>query len=148
LEGVGDKISIAEVRARRTDPAWRRRHQLADIAGATLVLLLVVVPPTSWVLSPPVGALVLLVLLVGAAGALWWRGPRVGLERRTALLVAIPVVNLVILVPAVWRAAHLHLQRWRGPLDPRWDDTTWRVAGAVAVVLWLALLAGVVLTMT
>ena len=145
---MGDKITIAEVRARRTDPFWRRRHKLADLTGAVLVVLLLVLPPAAAVLRPPVGLPLAAALVVAAPVALWLRGPKVGLERRAALLAAIPVLNLVVLVPAVWRGAHLHLQRWQGPLQPSWDDGAWLAAGAIAAVFWLASLAGLVLALT
>jgi len=135
---VGDKISIAEARARRTDPVWRRRHKLADLAGAGFVVLLVVLPPLTAAVWRPVGAAADVALLVLAPAALWLRGPIGGFERRAAFLVVIPGLNLVVLVPAVWRAAHLHLQHWQGPLEPGWDDTVWRVVGSLAVVVWLA----------
>ena len=144
MNGVGDKITIAQARVRRTDPRWRRRHTQADITGIALVTLLVVLPPVAAALWPPLGLALVALLLVVAPAALWWRGPKVGLERRTALLVAVPVANLVALVPAVWRAAHLHLQRWQGPLQPDWDDRTWIAAGALATLLWVVAVAGVV----
>ncbi len=51
---------------------------------------------------------------------------------------AVPVLGLVVvLVPAVWRATHLHLQHWQGPLEPDWEDATWRVAVAAGVACWL-----------
>jgi len=148
-DGVGesDRITIAEVRARRTDPVWRRRHQLADLRGLALVVGLLVLPPVAWLLWRPLGlGLVATVLLAGSA-ALWSSGPQVGLERRTALLVAIPVLNLIILVPAVWRSAHLGLQRWQGPLQPGWSDGVWAVAAVVGVACWLGAAALLVLSL-
>jgi hypothetical protein len=144
VSAVGDKLTIGEARARRTDPVWRRRHKLADLTGIALVALLLVALPVAAALGPSPFAVAALALLVVAPVAIWLQGPVVGLERRAALLVAIPVVNLVVLVPAVWRTAHLHLQRWQGPLDPRWDDSVWRLVGAAALVLWLATVAALV----
>lgn len=140
---MGDKVSIAQARVRRSDPRWRRRHTQADITGIALVVLLVTVPPLALALWRPVGLAIVVLLLVVAPAAVLWRGPQVGLERRAALLVAVPLANLVTLVPAVWRAAHLHLQRWQGPLQPGWDDSTWWAAGAVGALLWVAAAAGV-----
>lgn len=145
MSGVGDKLTIGEARARRTDPFWRRRHKVADLEAAGLVVLLLVVPPVTAVVSPRLGLGLLLGLLVLGPAALWSGGPSVGFERRTALLVVVPVLNLVVLVPAVWRAAHLHLQRWQGPLEPRWDDGVWRVVAPAAVVVWLLSVGGLVL---
>jgi len=145
---VGDKISIAEARVRRTDPVWRRRHKLADFIGGGLVVLLVVLPSASVALWPPLGVAMVVGLLVGAPVALWFRGPAVGLDRRAALLVAVPILNLFVLVPAVWRAAHLHLQHWQGPLEPRWENPVWFVVGAVAAVAWLASIAGLARSLT
>jgi hypothetical protein len=144
---VGDKITIAQARVRRTDPRWRRRHTQADAVGIVLVGLLVAVPPVAAALWPRLGLAVVALLLVGAAAGLGWRGPRVGLERRVALLVIVPGANLVALVPAVWRAAHLHLQRWQGPLQPGWDDSTWLAVAAVAGLLWATAAGGVVWTL-
>ena len=145
---MGDKLSIGEVRARRTDPLWRRRHKVADLTGAGLVFLLVVVPPAAAALWLPAGLAVAVAPLLAGPAALWSGGPRVGFERRTALLVAIPLVNLVVLVPAVWRGAHLHLQRWQGPLQPGWDDRVWPALAAVAVAVWLVTLAGLGVALT
>ena len=134
---MGDKITIAEARARRTDPVWRRRHKLADLGGIALVVLLLLLFLFSGLLWRHLGIAVAVALLLGAPPALWWRGPVVGLERRTALLVAVPLLNLFVLVPAVWRFAHLGLQRWQGPLEPQWGDGVWWVVGALGVALWL-----------
>ena len=145
--GESDRITIAEVRARRTDPVWRRRHQLADLRGLASVVVLLVLPPAAWLLWRPVGlGLAATVLLAGPA-ALWSSGPQVGLERRTAVLVAIPVLNLIVLVPAVWRSAHLGLQRWQGPLQPGWTDGVWVVATVVGVACWLGAAALLVLSL-
>jgi len=148
VSGVGDKITIAEARARRSDPEWRRRHKLADITGIVLVILLVTLPPLGSALWRPLGVGLALVLLLAAPAALWWRGPTVGLDRRSALLVAVPVLGLLVLVPALWRAAHLHLQHWQGPLQPPWGDSRWLAVGAVGAVAWLFSLAGLVLSLT
>jgi len=148
-DGVGesDRITIAEVRARRTDPVWRRQHQLADLRGLALVVVLLLVPPVAWLLWRPLGVgLSATILLVGPV-ALWCRGPVVGLERRSAALVAVPVLNLIVLVPAVWRAAHLGLQRWQGPLQPGWSDGVWVVATVVGVTCWLGAAALLVLSL-
>lgn len=141
---MGDKISIAEARIRRSDPTWRRRYKQADLTGIALVVLLLVGPPVAGLLWPPLGLALSGLLLLGAPVALWTSGPAVGLERRTALLVAVPVLNLFVLVPAVWRSAHLGIQRWQGPLEPPWVDGVWWVAGAVGVVCWLAAAASLV----
>lgn len=141
---MSEKISIAEARARRSDPAWRRRHQMADLRGIALVVLLFLLPPVARALPQPVGVAVWATVLVGAPAALWWRGPVVGLERRNALLVAVPGLNLFVFVPAVWRLAHLGLQRWQGPLEPPWSDRVWLVVGAIGVLCWLAAVASVV----
>ncbi len=146
--GQTDKISIAEARARRSDPAWRRRHQLADLRGIGLVGLMLIVPPVGGILWRPLGVAAAAAILIGAPAALWWRGPVVGLERRTALLVAVPVLNLVVLVPAVWRLAHLGIQRWQGPLQPDLDDTAWLAAAVLGAVCWLAVAALLVLSLT
>jgi len=144
---VADKISMAEARARRTDPIWRRRHKQADLVGAALIAVLLIVPPLGAVVWPPLRVALALGLLVGGPATLWWQGPSVGLERRAALLVAVPVLNLMVLVPAVWRAAHLHLQHWQGPLEPRWNGAVWIVVGAVGVVMWLVTVAGLALSL-
>lgn len=144
---VNEKISIAEARARRADPVWRRRHRIADITGATLVALLLVVPIAAGVLWRPLGMLMFLAVSLGGPAALWLWGPKVGLERRTALLVPIPVLGLFVVVPAVWRAAHLHLQHWQGPLAPPWGDTAWAVVGTVGAVLWFVNMAGFVMAL-
>lgn len=144
---MGDKISIAEARARRTDPVWRRRHKLADLTGAALVVLLLAVPPAVAALSRPAGVALAGAVLIAAPAVLWWSGPRVGFERRAALLTAIPVVNLVVLALAVWRGAHLHLQRWQGPLQPAWDDRVWPAVAAAAAAIWLGVLVGVFLAL-
>lgn len=146
-ECVGDKISIAEARARRTDPVWRRRHFRADVLGITFVVLLLLLPPLSGLLWPPVARAVAAVIMLGVPAVLWWRGPEVGLERRAALLVAIPVLNLFVLIPAVWRLAHLGIQQWQGPLEPPWGDRVWIVAGAAGIACWLAALTSLVLTL-
>ena len=135
---MGDKITIAEARVRRTDPVWRRRQKLTDLTGLVLVVLLLVVPPGARLLWPPAGVAVAALILLAAPPLLWLRGPIVGLERRTALLVAVPVINLFVLGAAVWRFAHLGHQRWQGPLEPRWGDGVWWVAGVVGVALWVA----------
>jgi hypothetical protein len=145
---MAQKITIGEVRARRTDPTWRRRYKTADITGLVLVVALLVVPPVCVLLSRPLGAAVLGAILLVAPAALASSGPTVGLERRTALLVAVPVLNLVILVPAVWRSAHLHLQHWQGPLGPDWDDGLWLAATVAGVVCWLAAAASLALLVT
>ena len=142
-----DRLTIAEVRARRTDPVWRRRHRLADLWALALVVLLLVAPLVAGALWRPLGLGLSAVILVGGPLALWARGPSVGLERRTALLVAVPVLNLIVLVPAVWRAAHLGLQRWQGPLEPPWSDTVWAVATVGGVACWLAAVAAIVLSL-
>lgn len=147
MSRVGDKLTIAEVRARRTDPVWRRRHKIADISGIALVAAVLVGPLLLSLLWPPLGAAAALVVLVGSAAGLWSSGPRVGFERRAALLVAIPILGLFVLVPASWRAAHLHLQRWRGPLEPPWGDTAWLALAALGVVCWAATVAGLVLAL-
>jgi len=144
---VGDKISIAEARVRRADPAWRRRHKSADLFGAALVGLLLVVPPLGALLWRPLGMALALALLVGAPAAMWWGGPTVGFERRAAFLTAIPVLNLFVLVPAVWRSAHLRLQHWQGPLQPPWGDTAWLALSVLGVLAWLANLAGLALSL-
>ena len=144
---VSDKISIAEARARRSDPVWRRRHKLADLTGMGLVVLLLLLPPLAGLVWRPLGVAVVAALLLGAPVSIWYRGPAVGLERRAALLVAVPVLNLFVLVPAVWRFAHLGIQRWQGPLEPPWDDATWWIAGVVGVALWVASLAGLALSL-
>jgi len=141
-----ERLTIAEVRARRTNPEWRRRHRLADLSGLALVVLLLVAPPVAGALWRPLGLGLGALILVGGPVALWVCGPSVGLERRTALLVAVPVLNLFVLVPAVWRAAHLGLQRWQGPLEPPWGDTVWIVVAVVGVACWLAAVAGLVLS--
>ncbi len=141
---MSEKISIAEARARRADPAWRRRHQMADLRGIALVVLLLVVPPVAGALSRSAGVAVWATVLVGGPAALWWRGPVVGLERRSALLVAVPGLNLFVFVPAVWRLAHLGLQRWQGPLEPRWSDRVWLVVAPIGVLCWLASVASLV----
>lgn len=148
MSGVGDKLTIGEARARRTDPSWQRRHKVADLEAAGLVGLLLVVPPVAAVVWPRLGLGLLLALVVVGPAALWWGGPSVGFERRAALLVVVPVLNLMVLVPAVWRAAHLHLQRWQGPLDPRWDDGVWRGVAAASAVVWLLSVGGLVLLLT
>ncbi len=148
-DGVGesDRITIAEVRARRTDPVWRRRHQRADLRALALIVVLLVLPPVAWLLWRPLGlGLAATVLLAGPA-ALWSSGPKVGLERRTAVLVAIPVLNLIVLVPAVWRSAHLGLQRWQGPLQPGWSDGVWVVAAVVGAACWLGAAALLILSL-
>ena len=142
---MGNKISIAEARARRTDPVWRRKHKAADLTAIALVTLLLVVPLVAGVLSPPLGLALVIGASVVAAAALGCGGPTVGFERRTAVLAIVPVLNLPVLVPAVWRAAHLHLQRWQGPLQPGWDDTVWLAAAALSTLAWVAILAGVLL---
>lgn len=142
---MGQKISIAEARARRTDPVWRRLQKTADVAGAALVALVILVPAVIQILEPPYGAVLAVAVLLGAAAVVAASGPKVGFERRTALLLGIPIVNLLILVPAVWRGAHLHLQRWQGPLEPRLDDQTWLVASAIGGLCWIATLGGVAL---
>lgn len=143
---MGDKISIAEARARRLDPVWRRRHKVADLTGIALVALLFVllIARLFW---PPLQLLLAVAVLVAAPAALWWRGPKVGLDRRTAFLMAVPILNLFVLVPAVWRAAHLHLQRWQGPLQPPWGDGVWLVMAIVGVGFWLAGAVGLVLSL-
>jgi len=148
-DGVGesDRITIAEVRARRTDPVWRRRHQLADLRGLSLVVGLLVLPPLAWLFWRPLGLGLAITVLVAGAAALWSSGPKVGLERRTSVLVAIPLLNLVVLVPAVWRSAHLGLQRWKGPLQPGWSDGVWVVAAVVGVACWLGAAALLVLSL-
>lgn len=140
--GESDRITIAEIRARRTDPVWRRRHRLADMWGLALVVALLVAPPVAWLLWRPLGLGLSATILLVAPTALWWRGPVVGLERRAAALVAVPVLNLIVLVPAVWRGAHLGLQRWQGPLQPGWSDGVWAVAVAAGVACWLTAVAG------
>lgn len=145
---MGEKISISEARARRADPVWRRRHHLADLRGIALVVLLVLVPPVAGLLSRPLGLAISAAFLIGAPALIWWGGPVVGLERRSALLVAVPVLSLFVLVPAAWRLAHLSLQHWQGPLEPPWGDGVWLVAGAVGVVCWLAAVASLVLALT
>lgn len=145
--GESDRLTIAEVRARRTDPVWRRRHRLADLWGLTLVVALLVVPPVAWLLWRPLGFGLSATILLAAPAALWRRGPVVGLERRTAALVAVPVVNLIVLVPAVWRWAHLGLQRWQGPLQPGWSDGVWTVAVIAGSACWLSAAAGLVLSL-
>jgi hypothetical protein len=144
---VGNRLTIAEVRARRSDPVWRRRHKVADITGAFLVVLLLALHVVGVLLWRPVGAAMLLALLVAGPAAIWSGGPRVGFERRAALLAGAPVLNLAVLVLAVWRAAHLHLQRWHGPLEPRWDDTVWTGAGIAAGLCWVAGIVVAVLTL-
>jgi len=146
--GVGDKITIAEARVRRTDPGWRRRYKLADLGGLALVLLLLLGAPLAGLLWRPLGVACSVALLVGAPLALWSVGPVVGLERRAALLVAVPVLNLFVLVPATWRFAHLSIQRWQGPLEPPWGDGVWWVAGAVGAACWLAAVSSLVLSLT
>ncbi len=141
---MGDKVTIAQARVRRTDPAWRRRHKVADLVGIGLVVLLLVLPPLAASLAPAAGLTIVAALLVVAAAALSIRGPAVGIERRAALLVAVPGLNILVLVPAVWRAAHLHLQRWQGPLQPAWDETTWTAVGAAAALVWVAGIAGLI----
>lgn len=136
--GVGDKITIAEARARRSDPVWRRRQLLTDLGGLALIGLLLLGPPAAELVSRPLSLALGALFLLGAPAALWWRGPAVGLERRTALLVAVPVLNLFVLVPAVWRFAHLRIQRWQGPLEPPWSDGVWWAAGAAGVAFWAA----------
>jgi len=107
----------------------------------SLVVVLLVVPPALATLRLALGLSAVLALLVVGPAALWLRGPTVGFERRAALLAGVPLLNLYVLVPAVWRAAHLHLQRWQGPLDPRWNDEVWRFVVPLTVVGWLASLA-------
>lgn len=141
---MGDKITIGEARARRLDPVWRRRHKQADLTGIAFVALLFVLP-VGRIFWPPLGLLLAVALLLVAPACLWWRGPKVGLDRRSAVLVAVPMLNFFVLVPAVWRAAHLHLQRWQGPLQPPWGDTAWLVMGAVGVGFWLFSAGGLVL---
>lgn len=143
---MGDKISIAEARARRLDPVWRRRHKVADLTGLAFVALLFVLP-IGRLFWAPLDLVLALALLVVAPAALWLRGPKVGLDRRTAFLVAVPILNLFVLVPAVWRAAHLHLQRWQGPIQPPWGDTAWPVMGVVGAGFWLASAGGLVLSL-
>ena len=142
-EVVGDKISIAEARARRSDPVWRRLHKTADLLGMGSVALVLLVPAVVQVLLPPYGAVVALAVLIGTAMAVAGSGPQVGFERRAALLLGIPLVNLLVVVPAVWRAAHLHLQHWQGPLEPRLDDGVWIAVWVAGTLGWLATLAGV-----
>lgn len=142
---MGDKISIAEARARRTDPVWRRLHKTADVAAAALVALVILAPAVVQILFPPFGAVLAVAVLLGAGAAVAGSGPKMGFERRTALLLGIPIVNLLILVPAVWRGAHLHLQRWRGPLEPRLDDQLWLAASVVGGLCWIATLGGAAL---
>ncbi len=145
---MGDKITIAEARARRSDPVWLRRHRLADLSGAVLAVLVVVLPGAAGLLWAPLGLVVAAGFLFGAPAGLWWCGPTVGLDRRTALLVAVPFVNLFVLVAAVWRASHLHLQRWQGPVGPPWGDTAWWVLGTAGVAFWLASVVSLGLTLT
>ena len=144
---MGDKITIAEARARRSDPVWRRRHKRADLGGIALVVLLLLLLVLSGFVWRPLGLTVAAALLLGAPAALWSRGPLVGLERRTALLVAVPVLNLFVLIPAVWRFAHLGIQRWQGPLEPRWGEGVWWVVGSVGVALWLTSVARLALSL-
>lgn len=143
---MGEKISIAEARVRRTDPVWRRRHKLADVNGIALVALLILLPPAAGLLWRPLGLALSAGLLLGAPAAIWVRGPSVGLDRRAALLVAIPLLNLFVLVPGVWRAAHLHVQHWQGPLQPPWEHGVWLAVGVVGVLFWLASLASLALS--
>ena len=144
---MGDKITIAEARARRTDPVWRRRQKLTDVTGLVLVGLLLVVPPVAGLLWPPAGVAVAALILLVAPPLLWLRGPLVGLERRAALLVAVPALNLFVLGAAVWRFAHLGIQRWQGPLQPRWDDGVWWAVGALGIALWVASVVGLGLSL-
>ncbi len=146
--GDTDKVTIAEARARRSDPAWRRRHQLTDLRGIVLVGLLLIVPPVGGILWRPLGVAAAAAILIGAPAGLWWRGPVVGLERRTAVLAAVPVLNLVVLVPALWRLAHLGIQHWQGPLQPDLDDGAWVAAAALGIVCWLGAAALLVLSLT
>lgn len=148
MNSVGNKISIAEARARRTDPGWRRLHKAADLMGMGLVALVVLVPAVVQILWPPFGAVLAVVVLLGATAAVAGDGPNVGFERRAAFLLGIPFVNLLVLVPAVWRAAHLHLQHWQGPLEPRLDDQVWLAASVVGGLCWVTTLGGLAFLLT
>lgn len=145
---MGAKISIAEARIRRSDPTWRRRHKVADISGAVLATLVVLVPLAVALLRPSLAVAVAVAVLAAGTAAVATGGPAVGFERRAALLVAIPVVGTVILFLATWRGAHLHLQHWQGPLEPQWDDNLWLAACAGAALMWLGLVGLLVLSLT
>ena len=145
---MGAKISIAEARIRRTDPLWRRRHKTADILGAVLGVLVVLVPVAAALLAPALAVVVAVAVLATGTAAVATGGPAVGFERRAAVLVVVPVVGLVILFLATWRGAHLHLQHWQGPLEPQWDENLWLAASAAAAVSWLGLAALLGLSLT
>lgn len=145
---MNEKISLAEARARRADPVWQRRHRMADITGAVLVALLFLVPLVAGLVSLTVGLLVAVSVLIGATAAVGASGPTVGMERRAALLVGIPIVGGLVLVPSVWRAAHLHLQHWQGPLQPPWENGPWIAAAVVSGLSWLATAVGLLLLLT
>lgn len=72
------------------------------------------------------------VVLIVTGVLLWTRGPRVGVDRRAALLMLVPVLGVAMAITALWRAFSPR-PYWRD--YPGWGRKGWTVAVAFSAVL-------------
>ncbi len=116
--------------------------------GVAVLVLLVAVPAAVGSLWQHLAGIAYGVVVVGLAIALWERGPVAGIDRRAAVLAAIPFINLFAVVPAVWRWTHRGARRTAGRIEPPWGTVGWTIATLLGVAclggLTLAAYKGVV----
>ena len=110
----------------------RGRERIRPAAG-TLVAIAVVFIAPRWMPGPWDGALIW-VAYIGSALLLWTRGPRVDVDRRSALLVlGLPFFGGIMAVTALWRA--FSPRRYWRPY-PGWGQRGWTVAIAFSAIFF------------
>lgn len=115
-----------------------------DAFGVAAEIAFFVVPGALGFVWRPLAVVAELVLFVTVPVAVWKHGPQVGIDRRAAVLVGIPLLDLFVIVPALWRWAHQPLPVSSGPLEPAWGRVAWTVMTPVGVACWLGVIAKVV----
>ena len=131
------KETIDQTRRRLASPDWRRQEREGHAVG----ILLLVLP---FLLGAglnaadlyPLGLLVSVVFLVAQPALLWRFGPRFGFDRRSAFLVALPVLGVFVHVAFAWRLGHHHTRTWK-TLEPAWGRNVWAVLTVVGILSWI-----------
>ena len=118
-----------------------------NFVGLSALLALVAVPPLLGLAWHPLAGAVRLVILIGLPVSLWRYGRAVGIDRRAAVLVGIPLFGLFAVVPAIWRWAHHDVRTAHTALEPRWGRVAWTVAAVVGVGCWLGFAAATIRSM-
>jgi hypothetical protein len=115
----------------------RRGH----VVGVLALFVLFAGPRLMAALWPPSFAVIYGVFLVALPVAIWRWGPRVRIDSRAALTVAIPVLGLMSVIPFIWRTAHRG-RSYPGAPEPPWGAVAWSIVGAIGVAFYAFTIAG------